>query len=309
MPESILRPLTRTLLALLIAAALGGSALAADASTAGARVREQMLRMTDFLDTMLPGVLDEENITLHFRPKFGDLRDEEYMRFPLELRYGLTNRVELRGGLVPFTPSPFNSGRDHRWGLGEAKLGARYDLRDALRFFSDTTVGVETRIPLGNPPVEINDHYTHVKPFLTAARALKGWKSTTLYANLSYDRSVKLTSRGAPPPEVVRRHTFEAAPGLLYKPGEIGYFTEYRFRHHQEPGDARLAHEGRVGTIWDVPLGRTERLKLPGKWQLELALRVNHEEGRGTDQGVSARVNWRTTLREVLEHAKVSGLK
>ena len=155
---TVLRPLTRTLLALLIAAALGGSALAADASTAGARVREQMLRMTDFLDTMLPGVLDEENITLHFRPKFGDLRDEEYMRFPLELRYGLTNRVELRGGLVPFTPSPFNSGRDHRWGLGEAKLGARYDLRDALRFFSDTTVGVETRIPLGNPPVEINDH-------------------------------------------------------------------------------------------------------------------------------------------------------
>lgn len=309
MPESFPRPQLRTLFALLLAAVLCGSARAAEVTTAGARVREQMLRMTDFFDTMLPGVLEEENITLHFRPKFGDLRDEEYMRFPLELRYGLTNRIELRGGLVPFTPSPFNSGRDHRWGLGEGKLGARYDLRHALKFFSETTVGFETRIPLGNPPVEINDHYTHVKPFVTAARALNRWKATTLYANISYDRSVKLTQRGAPPPEVIRRHTLEVAPGVLYKPAELGYFTEYRFRHLQEPGDARLAHEGRIGTIWDVPLERSERLKLPGKWQLELALRVYHEEGRGTDQGVSARVNWRTTLREVLEHTRVSGLK
>jgi len=308
MPALILRPQRRILFAV-FAALVGGILGAADVNSTGGRMREQILRMTEFFDTMLPGVLDEENITLHFRPKFGDLRDEEYMRFPLELRYGLTSRVELRGGIVPFTPSPFNSGRDHRWGLGEAKLGARYDLRHALKFFSATTVGFETRIPLGNPPVEINDHYTHIKPFLTAARELTRWKATTLYANISYDRSVKLTRRGPPPSEVIRRHTLEVAPGVLYKPGELGYFTEYRFRHLQEPGDARLAHEGRIGTIWDVPLERSEKLKLPGKWQVELALRVQHEEGRGTDQGVSARVNWRTTLREVLEHTRVSGLK
>jgi len=33
--------------------------------------------MTDFFDTMLPGVLQEHNMTLHVTPKFSDLRDNE----------------------------------------------------------------------------------------------------------------------------------------------------------------------------------------------------------------------------------------
>lgn len=290
---------------LLLCLLVGVTAGAAESrKTTADLVRDRVLRMTDFLDTMLPGVLEERNITLHFRPKFGDLRDEEYIRFPFELRYGYTDRLELQAGLVPFTPSPFNQGRDHRWGLGEAKLGARYDLGRTLNFFDDTTAGVETRIPLGKPPVEINDHYTHVKPFISAARTLLRWPSTTFYANVSYDRSVKLTRREPPPPEVTRRHVVEVSPGLLFKPAQFGYFAEYRFRHIAEDFDRRLAHEVQFGTIWDVPLERSENWRLPGKWQLEVAYKVGHEEGRETDHGISARVNWRTTLREVLEHGR-----
>jgi hypothetical protein len=301
-------PTLRFLVLIALAALTAKGVVAAEVRSTADRVRERVLKMTDFLDTMLPGVLEERNITLHFRPKFGDLRDEEYMRFPFELRYGLTDRIELQGGLVPFTPSPFNRGRDHRWGPGEAKLGMRYDLGRTLNFFTATTVGFETRIPLGKPPVEVNDHYTHAKPFISAARELTRWPSTTLYANMSYDRSVKLTDREAPPPEVMRRHIFEVAPGLLFKPAQFGYFAEYRFRHIDEPTDSRLAHEIQFGTIWDVPLERSAKWNLPGKWQLEVAYRIEHEEGRGTDHGVSARVNWRTTLREVLEHARVGRL-
>jgi hypothetical protein len=295
--------LPRVLLAACLAAASGACAAETKQSTAD-RVRERVLRMTDFLDTMLPGVLGERNITLHFRPKFGDMRDEEYIRFPFELRYGLTDRWDLSAGLVPFTPNPINSGRDHRWGPGEVRLGARYDVGPLLGFFDQSTAGLETRIPLGKPPVEVNDHYTHVKPFLSTSRTLRRWPSTTFYSNISYDRSVKLTRREAPPPEVVRAHVVEVSPGLLFKPGEFGYFTEYRFRHIAEENDRRLAHEVQFGTIWDIPLDRSESWRLPGKWQLEVAYRVSHEESRETDHGISARVNWRTTLREVLEHGK-----
>src|SRR5687767_10936670 len=111
------------LLFAIISLAVMGPVLAAETRSTSGGMRERVLRMTDFFDTMLPGVLEEQNMTLHFRPKFGDLRDEEYMRFPIELRYGLMDRVELQGGIVPFTPSPFNRGRNHRWGPGEAKLG------------------------------------------------------------------------------------------------------------------------------------------------------------------------------------------
>jgi hypothetical protein len=270
--------------------------------SSAARVREKVLRMSEFFDTMLPGVLQENNVTLHFTPKFVDLRDHEYIRYPLELRYGATENLELRGGFTPFTPNPFNSGREHRWGLGEAKFGLRYDINGTLPFFDDTTLGFELRSPLGVPPTTINDHYTHVKPFVSSARYLRMWPDVTFYTNLSYDRSVELTRRDAPPPWVTRRNIIELSPGLLFKPGEFGYFGEYHWRHITEPNEWHLEHEVRVGSIWDIPKSRTEGWKLPGKWQLELAYEFTKEEGRGDDHGVSARVNWRTSLREVLNH-------
>jgi hypothetical protein len=266
------------------------------------RLKEKVLQMTDFFDTMLPGVLQENNVTLHFTPKFSDLRDNEYIRYPLELRYGATDNWELRGGFTPYTPNPINGGREHRWGLGELKFGTRYDIDGALPFFDDTTLGIETRIPLGKPPTDLNDHYTHLKPFVSSARTLRIWPDVTLYANLSYDRSVELTNREAPPPWVVRRNIIELSPGLLFKPGEVGYFGEYRWRHITEPTEWHLAHEVQVGTIWDIPRARSAAWNLPGKWQLEFAYKFTKEEGRGNDHGVTARVNWRTTLREVLAH-------
>jgi hypothetical protein len=268
-----------------------------------AAVKERVYRITEFFDTMLPGTLEEHNLTLHFTPKFSDLRDHEYVRYPLELRYGLSDRWELSGGLVPFGPNPFNTGRDHRWGPGEAKFYVRHALGSPLPFFTDTTVGLETRIPVGKPPIELNDHYTHVKPFVSAARSFERWPSTTFYTNMSYDRSIILTQRGQPPPEVMRRHVIDVWPGFLFRPSELGYFAEYRFSHIEEEVDWHLAHELRFGSIWDVPLERTREWRLPGKWQVELAYKVAHEEGHETDQGIFARVSWQTTLREVLNKA------
>lgn len=281
----------------------GGAAIAPAAETVPAAeslsVKERVLRMTEIFDTVLPGVVEEHHMTFHFKPKFSDLRDEEYMRFPFEVRYGVTKRWELSAGMTPYTPNPFNSGRDHRWGGGEVKLGTRHDIGQALGFFDETTVGIETRAPIGNPPIEVNDHYTHIKPFVAAAHTLRIWPHTMFYANLSYDRSIKLTERGTPPPEVMRRHVIEVTPGVLYKPSQLGWFGEYRFRHIGQPNDWHLGHEIRLGTVWDVPLARSDKWGLPGKWQLEIAYRFSHEEGWDKDHGIMTRVDWRTSLREI----------
>lgn len=292
---------------LAIVAQAGAASPTTTASTTD-RVRERVLRMTEFFDTTLPGVLEQANMTLHFRPKFGDLRDYEYIRYPIEVRYGLTDEVELRGGMVPFTPNPFNRGREHRWGPGEIKTAALYDLGARVPFFDDTTFGFEMRVPLGRPPIELNDHYTHLKPFVTVARTLRMWPSTTFFFNVGYDRSVDLTHRDPPPATVERRNIVEIGPGLLFKPSELGYFAQYRFRHIRNDLGWHLGHEVSSGVIWDVPLARTERWRLPGKWQVELGYKMNHEEGGERDHGVAGRVNWRTSLREVMGKAKASNI-
>lgn len=277
---------------------------AAEGSNPVESLRERVLQMTGFFDTILPGVLEKNNLTLNLRPKFSDLRANEYVRVPVELRYGLTERWELGAGLMPFVPNPTNHGRDYRGGPGEARLAIRHDVGAWWNFFTETTVGFETRVPLGRPPVVLNDHYTHVKPLIAASRKLTTWPTTRFYLNLAYDRSVELTHRAEPPSEVMRRNIIEILPGFFFKPSQLGYFAEYRWCRIHEETAWHLSHELRTGAVWDVPLARTAQWKLPGKWQLELAYKVSLEEGRDHHQGISARINWRTTLREVLEHGQ-----
>ena len=263
------------------------------------KMREDLLRMNEFFDTMLPGTLAERNIVLKFNPKFSDLRDNEFIRFPFELRYGRSANLELFGGMTPYTPNPFNRGRDHRWGFGETRLGFRYNLGKLLHFYDEATAGFETRIPLGRPPLELIGRYTHLRPFLTTSRKLKIVPDTTFFTNFSYDHEVDTPGRSAP--EVSMRHVAEVGPGFLYKPGEFGAFGEYRFRYIDEPMiGTHHAHDSKIGLLWDVPLDRTQKWKLPGKWQLELAYKFDREEGYEDDRGVTARVSWRTSLREVL---------
>lgn len=280
----------------------GPVARAAEPVSVAQRAQEHWLRMTDLLDTILPGTLGAKNLLVRFTPKFADVRDREFIRIPLEVRYGVSERVDLIGGLTPFGPNPFNSGRDHRWGPGEAKFGIRHDFGPAWKFLDDTTVGLESRVPLGKPPLVLNDRYAHVRPFLSADHELRGWRHATVYANLAYDRSLALRSRSKPPAEVVRRHVVEAVPGLLYKPGPVGGFAEYRLRAVEEKAARYNVHEARIGAVWEVPRERSKKWRLPGSWQIEAAYRheFTGERGREPESGFVTRVTWRTTMREVL---------
>lgn len=265
------------------------------------RMRGDMMEMTEFFDTVLPGTLRKYNMVLDFSPKFSDLRNREFIRYPFELRYGASDQLELFAGMTPFSPSPFNSGYEHRWGPGEVTLGFRRDLEDSIPFFDQATFGLETRTPVGKPPFDLNEGYAHVRPFMTATRRLQ-WPHTKLYTTLSYDREVDTPGRTRPsPPKVIRQHIAQVSPGFLYKPGEYGGFVEYDFRHLDEIDGYRLSHGGELGMIWDIPMQKSKAWKLPGKWQVEIAYRLIKEEGRSIDQGIITHVRWRTTLREVLD--------
>jgi len=263
---------------------------------------EDLLKMREFIDTTVPGTLEKYKLVFSFSPRFADANKGEFIRLPVTLRYGLRKRWEIYGGLTPFAPNPINSGKEHRWGLGEARLGVRYDWGHWGKVFDHVTVGLEGRTPLGKPPYDLIDYYTHVVPFINTSRPLP-FKYTTLYTNLSYDRSVDTPDRAtAPqPPDIVRHNVFTVTPSVLYKPGEFGGFVEYNWRHIEDQAvGTHLGHEIKAGPLWDVPLWRTQSWGLPGKWQVELAGRIGFEEGMHTSHGVSVRVRWRTTIREVL---------
>jgi len=264
------------------------------------RFTDELLKMTEFFDTTLPGTLQKYNLVLNFSPRLPDVRNREFIRFPFTLRYGLREKWEIYSRITPFSPNPLNAGREHRWGLGEISLGVRHDIGRLDGIFDKVTLGLEARTPLGQPPIEITDWYTHVTPYINTSRSLSCIPYTTLYFNLGYERSLDTPSHRAPPAEVVRRHVFNFTPSILYMPGEFGGSFEYSFRYIEDDEiGCHLGHEFKAGPIWDVPRRRTRSWGLPGKWQVDLAYRVTLEEGRSLSQGVSVRVDWRTTIREV----------
>ncbi len=281
---------------------LSGKLMAApgDSRTIVSHVQDDVSDVTDFFDTVLPTTLMHRNLSLDFQPKFSDVRSEEFIRIPLEVRYDVSDYDQLLFGLTPFIPNPFNDGYNHRWGLGQAVLGFRHDLDNGLWFLDQATIGIETRIPLGKPPIDLNEGYTHVQPYLTGTRRLN-WAHTKYFMALSYDREIRTEWRDRPTdPRVLRQNILEFTPGIIYKPDVYGYFFEYEFRHYGEPDGAHLSHGEKLGVIWDVPLERSKNWKVPGRWQIELAAKVVEEEGHDISYGLVTQIRVRTTLHEVL---------
>ncbi len=254
------------------------------------------LRMREVLDLRLPNQgHGKYDLTLDFEPKLGDLAKRDYVRYPVELRYGLDEHWECYGGVTPYSPNPFK-GPNKSWGLGYYSQGVRYDTDIKGWFFQDLAWGVDVKVPLGNPPLRLIDRYTHVTPYLTLARDLPKWKSTKLLIQISYDAAAQWGSD--PSPERVKRHRLEAGPALFYKPSEWGLFGQFAWRRFQEPERGEFNGSlTRGGGVWDIPMERSHKWGLKGKWQIEAALQVETEQGKDTDVGFNTRVRWKFDLK------------
>lgn len=264
-------------------------------------VSNTLVRAHEFFNTTLPGTMGVDDLTIEFQPKVGDFVNREFIRFPVTLRYGIAPGWETIAGWTPVSPNPFKSGPDNRWGPGEYRLGVRHDLHPWIGFFDQITVGLDFRGPLGRPPFDLLDGYARIKPFLALAKPLDPDETILLFLNVRYDYSVPPPfNRSAPRPGIIKRHEFDITPGVIYKPGELGYFVDYTLRFIDEPGDNRRANIYTAGLIWDPPEERTRGFGLPGDWQFDIGYQLTDEQERSVRHSIQLRARWRGTFREVV---------
>ena len=259
----------------------------------------RMLRLTELLDTRLPGILGVDGVVLRLQPRLGDLRDREYLRLPFELRRGIAERTELAIGLTPFTANPFRRGPDHRHGLGEVRLEVRRELRLPAGSAWRADAGLEARFPLGRPPAALNDGFAHLTPNVALSRPWPGRLGALAYGEVRHDWGLPYPARPAERRAARRRWDATAALGLLYQPAAWGGFVEHHLRRVGEGGTSFAAPESRVGVVWAVPVARSRAFGLPGIWRAEVAYRRVHTSRPGSEfeSGLVTRVRWNLGLR------------
>lgn len=266
-------------------------------------VQGEVRTIHEFFGTRLPNTLGKYNLSLEYTPKFGDFVNREYLRFPLTLRYGLTDRTDLLLGVTPFAANPFRHGDDHRWGPGLVRTGARHRLDSQLLMFHRTAVGFDVQIPMGRPPLSLADYYGRARPFVSFSRDLDSLPHTEFLLGLMHDHAFAVPFRDEDH-AFLKAHRTEISPGLLYKPGNLGYLGEYTLRLLDEQTGYRKANVYTVGLIWDVPQKWVPRF-LPGEWRIDTAYQLTDEDERDLKHAVRSRIHVRfdfpVFVREVRE--------
>ena len=273
----------------------------------------------ELFGTELPGRYNEGEWSISLNPKFGDLIDDDYIRFLVGLRYNFSNYFDAFTDLGTYFPNPAGDGE--RTGLYTWRIGGRYTWYDIFESVYDLATGIETRVPLPNAPTELSDGYSRYTPFFTIGRYLRSEENWLVYLQGKYefvDGSPFGAEKWGPQP----RDRLILKPGFVhYDGGEFRYSLELEYRtnalHFRKERGNDFGDEGpysnRVlaseevheliaypGITWFPDEDMRSRFFLPGNWEIGLRVEVPVIEETGVDWGLSVRFRWYYDYRKAI---------
>ncbi len=269
---------------------LGFSAVARAAEPAAAPAQpDDDLRLPGIFQSLLPFTEGKYALKLTLRPHFGDLTKRDYLRAPIGLRYGLSERWEVSGEVETY----FAHGLKDRSffddsGFAAVRFATKYHLERPLFGHWDTAAGIEYLLPVDHPPPQITDGLQHVVPFVTFARPIAGYPGARFFWGLAADLINPTDIRGEMVRNELNDDTVTFSTGVVWQRFPFTYTFETAFTTTQVLGDIdEEIVTVRPGVVWRVPSKYTFDSK--AEWFLGLGLRGEYGPD-GTDFGVSARV-------------------
>jgi hypothetical protein len=246
-------------------------------------------------------------LTLH--PHFGDLTRHDYLRVPLGVRYGLTDRLEFNSEIEPY----FSHGLGHvgffqDGGLASVRNGVKYHFDTSPLPWPnwDTAVGADYYLPIGHPPREMTDGLKHFTNYVIFSHRLENHRHLRVFWGGGYDIVRETKVLGDDAPFELHASSVGVTGGFVYDHKDLSYTFETNVGTTRFTGslkqDTILI---RPGVVWRVPRKYTFNAK--GQWLLGVGLRVQTGTD-GTDFGFSgrARLNfdfgrwWKKTVDKVL---------
>lgn len=261
------------------------------------RAADEMLNamepLVELFGTELPRTLAKYSMEISIDPKFRDFIDEDEVRVPIELRYGVSDQTEVYVEIEPYFPNWFDGGNN--WGFSYVRFGAKNQLPISTPDFQ-VAVGFDSRYPLSFPPDDPSDGYFRIQPYIALERELGFVKDTSVFLNVGYEFVDYISGYNDPDDFIYDDDNLRFTAGVIHHRGLWNPFfrAQYRFEVADDPRQDSWFVE--PGVLFDLPREMTH--KLPGKWKVEAGLRYEVEDGDGEVQ-FNVRVKWRVRLREL----------
>ncbi len=277
---------------------LGKLFAAEAAAVTGPTTETDPMKLEGIFNTDLPRTERKSNVRFIFHPHFGDLTNRDYLRMPLGLRWGATERLELSTEVETYLAhglrhASFGSGA----GLSGVAGGFKYRWADWLKPYWDTASGVNFAQPVGSPPPDVTDGLRHVTPYVTFAHELEAREGMTFFVGLAQDFVSTTSVRGKRQKNDFVDDTWTVTPGFVWHRGAFHYTLELSCQSSAlETTHGESVFSVRPAVSWDLPRSLTFNSK--GRWVFGLGLRASHGPD-GNDFGVSGKFRGEFNLKRM----------
>ena len=271
----------------------------------------------ELFDTALPGQYKKGEWDLSLQPKMSDFIHDDYVRFLTGVRYSFSNYFDAHARLGTYFANPAKDGTGI--GLYQVQFGGRYTWFNFPGDHNNMAFGIDSELPISDPPQELTDRYARTRPYITISHQVNSHAKWVMYLNSMFEVvHNSLSSDDAVTPKPLDRLFLR--PGLIYYPGgsfryslELEYRTNVlHFRGKEavphdymgppanayRPENWILAYEDvhelilEPGITWFPAKKVRDGLWIPGQWDLGVRVEIPVVEETGEDVGVSVRFRW-----------------
>ena len=241
-------------------------------------------KINGIFDTELPKTERKGSIRFIVHPHLGDFTSRSYVRVPLGIRWGVNDHVEFTATVEPYFAHGLKSGSPGN-GVGDVEFGSKYALKRLLDSEWDASTGVNVRLPVGSPPVDMTDGYNHYTPYLVVSRKSERTKDMTWFVNGAVDLMQKSHVIG----QFRKNDTHSSS--LLLSTGFV--LDRYPYHYTLETGAQTTSLIGKdnkqyffvkPGFAWDLP--RRLTFNSHGRWLFGVSVKVTQgPDGVRVDTG------------------------
>ncbi|MDB6166453.1 MAG: hypothetical protein JWQ83_1593 [Lacunisphaera sp.] len=241
-------------------------------------------KISGIFDTELPKTERKGSIRFIVHPHLGDFTSRSYVRVPLGIRWGVNDHVEFTATVEPYFEHGLKSGSPGN-GIGDVEFGSKYALKRLLDTEWDASTGVNIRLPVGSPPVDMTDGYNHYTPYLVVSRKSERTNDMTWFISGAVDLMQKSHVVGQ-----FRKNDAHSSSVLL----STGFVLDrYPYHYTLETGAQTTALIGKdnqlfvfvkPGFAWDLPRWLT--FDSHGRWLFGVSVKITEgPDGTRIDSG------------------------